>query len=695
MKLTLSSVDIFQLSATFTSNGSGSAVPASGSTVRLPHFLAEGNGKRVLVLSVDDGSILGQQFDEADTYADVLVSSNTIIDLENYYLYEVDSDGVILSPYVDDPFIIENAFYDPEIPGDTQEWVDGGTIEADITFDRSSITVQPSVTYKTNTFTATGVYDLTISATGTIDFTETSVSGNTVTLRFKANKQTTTKNGTITVSGKTADGSTYSKSFNLIQNAASGTSITLTINPTPSDATVYIEGVQRKSYTFASGQSIYWIVSKAGYTSQSDTETFTATTTKAVVLEETVGSIKVTPTAYEFNNEAGYINVTTTLENTGTVSITSSQSWCTVNKSSLTTSGVFRLNVADNTECEVRTATVTLTDGKASASIAVTQKRSDACDPYFTLDSSTLAFKSTVDSLYVQVTTNINDPQFSFSGLPSWLSAGSWVQGQETEKWSCKLTSTANNTGSKRTATVTVKSGTLTQTFTVSQPSANAVLTIDPESVEFDFSGTPVQSVTVSSTVTGTFSASAPSWVTITSRNTNGTSYTIQFSCKENTGTADRTGDLIVTQGSNNVRCNITQHYNTTELDTEGTISVGPDGSNAAFTVKSTSTGEFEISEIDIEWLHIVRLVQQGTSATVEYYCDTNTGSARSYTVKLEQNGKEIFVTITQSGKTEGITDLKDVDRLATINYKAQKFTIAFEGKGSIIGTKLTFVKPS
>ena len=60
----------------------------------------------------------------------------------------------------------------------------------------------------------------------------------------------------------------------------------LTINPTPSDATVTINGNNVNSVTVASGTSISWSVSADGYTAQSGSLTLTDDTTKDVVLEE-------------------------------------------------------------------------------------------------------------------------------------------------------------------------------------------------------------------------------------------------------------------------------------------------------------------------------------------------------------------------------------------------------------------------
>lgn len=61
---------------------------------------------------------------------------------------------------------------------------------------------------------------------------------------------------------------------------------TLTINPTPSDATVKINNVAQKSITVESGTNVTWEVSKTGYTTQTGNKVVNANETMAITLEE-------------------------------------------------------------------------------------------------------------------------------------------------------------------------------------------------------------------------------------------------------------------------------------------------------------------------------------------------------------------------------------------------------------------------
>ena len=83
---------------------------------------------------------------------------------------------------------------------------------------------------------------------------------------------------------------------------------TLTINPTPSDATVVMNSNNQKSITVSKGQTVIWNVSKTGYTTQSGSWTANANETKNIVLTESAGSatltVNATPTGVQIHTYA-------------------------------------------------------------------------------------------------------------------------------------------------------------------------------------------------------------------------------------------------------------------------------------------------------------------------------------------------------------------------------------------------------
>lgn len=112
-----------------------------------------------------------------------------------------------------------------------------------------------------------------------------------VTIDGVATNRKTVKEGTTVNYSVSLDGYvTKSGSVRVLEdtnvNVALVPLYTFTINPTPSNATVKINNQTTKSVTVASGTNISWSVSASGYTTQSGTLTLTANTTKNVKLVE-------------------------------------------------------------------------------------------------------------------------------------------------------------------------------------------------------------------------------------------------------------------------------------------------------------------------------------------------------------------------------------------------------------------------
>ena len=76
----------------------------------------------------------------------------------------------------------------------------------------------------------------------------------------------------------------------------SQTVVVLTINPTPADATVTIAGVEQKKYTGVYGDTVDWEVSAIGYTSKSGSETLTTNKTVDVALEKVQVTVSINAT---------------------------------------------------------------------------------------------------------------------------------------------------------------------------------------------------------------------------------------------------------------------------------------------------------------------------------------------------------------------------------------------------------------
>ena len=123
-----------------------------------------------------------------------------------------------------------------------------------------------------------------------------------VTINGKTQKTITVDYGTeVSYSVAKIGYDTKSAKITLVENTnldieLSQTVVVLTINPTPSDATVIIAGVEQKNYTGVYGDIVDWEVSAAGYTSKSGSETLTENKTVDVALEKVQVTVSINAT---------------------------------------------------------------------------------------------------------------------------------------------------------------------------------------------------------------------------------------------------------------------------------------------------------------------------------------------------------------------------------------------------------------
>ena len=123
-----------------------------------------------------------------------------------------------------------------------------------------------------------------------------------VTINGKTQKTITVDYGTeVSYSVAKIGYDTKSAKITLVEDTnldieLSQTVVVLTINPTPADATVTIAGVEQKKYTGVYGDTVDWEVSAAGYTSKSGSETLTENKTVDVALEKVQVTVSINAT---------------------------------------------------------------------------------------------------------------------------------------------------------------------------------------------------------------------------------------------------------------------------------------------------------------------------------------------------------------------------------------------------------------
>ena len=209
----------------------------------------------------------------------------------------------------------------------------------------------------------------------------TGYGGNTssIELEAPANTGSSTRTGTFVID---VDGTDFT--ITASQEAQSATNYTFTIVPTPSDASVTINSVQRTSYSCPAGTNISWSVSKTGYVTQSGTYTMTAENhTETVTLtQEQTYTLSVSPSSLSFaydtysTDEWDNIGETILIGGNDSWSLTM-PSWCRSygNTTSGTAPQYIKISPNSvNSGSSARTGTITFTGGHGqTATVTVTQ----------------------------------------------------------------------------------------------------------------------------------------------------------------------------------------------------------------------------------------------------------------------------------------------------------------------------------
>ena len=133
-------------------------------------------------------------------------------------------------------------------------------------------------------------------------------------------------------------------------------------------------------------------------------------------------------------------------------------------------------------------------------------------------------------------------------GDPGWLTQlGSGYVDGDRKEWA--WTASANNTGSSRTAKVTVTNGTDTVIVGISQASGEPILSVLPSSMDFSPLGQRKDAVVTN--ISGVLTNTKPSWITI-SESGSGGSRLLGVTAASNLTGSSRRGTVVLNDGRNN-----------------------------------------------------------------------------------------------------------------------------------------------
>jgi hypothetical protein len=276
------------------------------------------------------------------------------------------------------------------------------------------------------------------------------------------------------------------------------------------------------------------------------TATITVATTdktisKTLTVTQSVGdpTLSVSPESYSAAYTASTSDAIAITSNSPW-SITSSQSWCTVSKSSGSGNGTFTISVTQNTVMESRSAVITITtsDGTLTHTVNVTQAASPA-----TLTISSDSYAPTYEAATSGAYSIASNTSWTIASDQTWCTVS---KSSGTNDDTFTISVEVNPNADIRTATITIKTAdnTVTRTITVTQGEGPATLTLNPVTFK-PTSEASTQVVTVTSNATWE-AACDSTWCTITPNKGTGNG-TFTISVKANSETTSRSTTITVT----------------------------------------------------------------------------------------------------------------------------------------------------
>ena len=321
--------------------------------------------------------------------------------------------------------------------------------------------------------------------------------------------------------------------------------------------------------------------------------------------------------------------------------VTASDSWIVLTTTGGSGNGTIEYSVLANTGTSERTGSITVKSGTVTATQRITQSA----------ESARLNVSPTVSDFGCDTGNGSFDVYANYSWTveksASWIKLNT-AKGIGNGKVSYSVD---ENTGTRRTGTITVKIGSLTATHTVTQM-APPQLTLNPEAETFSAdAGNGTITVTADSMWTASKSAT---WINLSNTEGNGNG-TITYGVLENTG-SQRQGWIYVKSGSVQRSFLVTQNRRDSVTFSEESANVPADGGTGTFTVtifgNNRSIGVTASTVPWAAWTFESANLTEGTRYTFSYDVLANTSLQRRTTkipIYIYFNGTNYYFTITQS----------------------------------------------
>lgn len=260
-----------------------------------------------------------------------------------------------------------------------------------------------------------------------------------------------------------------------------------------------------------------------------------------------VPSMVISPTSSSVGNSAGTVDITVRSTNISDISYSISDSWITYSSKN---GSVYTFSYAANNTASVRQGSITFSGGGISKTFTLSQEGQGGSDP-LSVAPTELNFTTSGGTKSVTVSGGTGTIAVNTGSFPSWLSIASVGNGVY------NITASENSGVSRSFDVWFTDEASTTVIVNVSQEASSVKLTVSPSSKSFGSAGgSQVFRVTYNTRINYN---TLPSWLSITSSTTTGSTIEYTMTASENTDTSSRNFNWVLTDELTTVTVPISQ----------------------------------------------------------------------------------------------------------------------------------------
>ena len=378
-------------------------------------------------------------------------------------------------------------------------------------------------------------------------------------------------------------------------------------------------------------------------------------------------TLSVSPAELTFtaNTESKSLDVTSNTAWTAA----SGASWAKLNKTNGSGNAQIAVTAEENTAITQRSATITIktADGKASATVKVTQS---AANVIFSVDKNEHSVAAAGGDFTVKVTYNIG---YKINSQPEWVKQTGMVPSGNTDTYT--FTAEANtSTEAREGVIVFCNDNNECVPVTVKQAGANATLSVSPAELTFT-ANTESKSLDVTSNTAWT-AASGASWAKLNKTNGSGNAQ-IAVTAEENTAITQRSATITIktADGKASATVKVTQSAANVIFSVDkNEHSVAAAGGD--FTVKVTHNIGYKINS-QPEWVKQADKTTSGNTDTFSFKAEANTSTVarEGVIVFCNDNNECVPVTVKQAGANATLS-VSPASMTFTAKSESKTFTV-------------------